>query len=223
MERFVRESRALSRIDHPNIVKIFEVGRDGRDSFIAMEYLAEGSLDRLLVEGSQLSEETVVALLLDVARGLEAALNAGILHRDVKPRNVFLGSGGGAKLGDFGLARLTDETTMTTEGRVFGTPAYLSPEAVLGQRVTWKADQYSLGIAAWELLVGRRPFRAPTLHGAAYQHLHRPLPALEECRPGVSRTLVEIVERMAAKRPEARFDSYGELMLALSSTRTRTA
>ncbi len=218
MQRFVRESQALSRIDHPNIVRILDVGQQGRDRFIAMEYLADGSLDDLIA-ARKLGEAEVLSLLIDICSGLAAALEVGVQHRDIKPRNIFLSSPQGAKVGDFGLARLSDETTITTEGKIFGTPAYLSPEMLTSQPVTWRADQYALGITAWELFARQRPFQASNLAEAAYQHTHEPLPPLAAKRPGLRPEVVAVVERMSAKDPDDRFPSYDHLLTALLALR----
>jgi len=175
--RLQREAQALARLEHPNIVRLYDFRRDGRDAAIIMEYVPGESLDRRLARG-EMSTDTALAVLTAVAAALEHAHSRGIVHRDVKPANVLLSESGEVKLADFGLARVLAGATAlrTRAGTVMGTPAYMAPEQVLGERVDERTDAYAYSVLAYELLTGQRPFAREDAQHMRDAHLFEPPP-----------------------------------------------
>ena len=210
LERFRRESQAMKRITHPHVVRVLADGIAHGEPFIVVEYFPDGSFNRYLNHTQPLDELEALGLVRDLANGLEATLEQGIVHRDIKPANIFLTPTGQIKIGDFGIANVADEVTLTEPGSILGTPSYISPELAQGLTATWKSDQYSLGICLFEMLAGERPFTAPTLEGILHQQMSEPIPDLRQ-RNGVSERTQSILVRMTEKEPEGRFDSYQRL------------
>jgi serine/threonine-protein kinase len=215
MQRFRRESLAMQKLDHPNIARVLEVGWHGREPYIAFEYFSRGSLDAELEARGPFPERDARATVLQVVSALSAALERGVIHRDVKLRNLFLSEDSTVKLGDFGLALIEGATTLTTHPVLMGTPAYMSPEQALGKPATWRSDQYSLGICFYELLAGQRPFWAETFDVLLFQHVNRPLPDISVAQPAVTAATRDLLRRMTAKKPVDRFESYAALAAAL--------
>jgi serine/threonine-protein kinase len=209
--RFLREARLAARLAHPNVVRVYDVGEDGDRPFIAMEYVDGETLGDLLTRRGPLPPDEVVQLGVQACRGLAAAHDAGLVHRDVKPQNLLLGRDGLLKLGDFGVAFGLEGTRLTTAGTVLGTAAYLAPEQARGEEVTAAADVYALGAVLYELLTGQPPRRAETLADLA-----RPV----EIQPpkGVPAALSTIVMRCLAADPEERPASAAELARDLAAT-----
>lgn len=227
MLRFQLEAQAMAKIRHPNIVPIFETGLHGdpphQELYLAMEYCSEGSLRDYLNRHHQMPPELAVRIAMEVVSGLAAALENGIVHRDIKPRNIFLSSAGNAMIGDFGLAKVEDETTISTLTQMKGTPGYISPEVFMGRAADWRSDQYALGVTLYELLAGHRPFSGHTIPEIMFKHVNVPPEDLHVVRPEVPRALAGVVARMLAKRPEERFSSYAELLDALKAAQARLA
>ncbi len=217
LERFLRESRVMKRIAHPHIVEVLDDGISHGEPFIVVEYFPGGSLDRYLRRHRSIVEAQALSWVRDLSGGLEAALELGIVHRDIKPANVFLAPTDRIKIGDFGIARASDEPTLTEPGSILGSPAYISPELARGRKATWKSDQYSLGICLFELIAGDRPFTADTLEGLLHLQMSEPLPNLSQ-RCAVSKETLSILARMTDKEPGQRFDSYQELGQALTAS-----
>jgi hypothetical protein len=215
MARFQREARAAARLQHPNIVTIFELGEVQGSLFIAMELLEGMDLAEAMQTRGRLRMEDKVRVVVDVCRGLDYAHKRGVVHRDVKPANIRILTDGTVKLVDFGIAHLTD-STMTQTGLVLGTPSYMAPEILAGGRVDHRADMWAVGVVLYELLAGARPYDAPTIAGLIYRIVHQPPapfdPALE-LPPG----LPEAVSRALAKDPGARFKDCAELARQLQA------
>ena len=152
--RFLREARLAARLSHPNVVRVFDVGEDGGRPFIAMEYVEGGTLADLVARRGALPAAEVAKLGLQMCAGLAAAHDAGLVHRDVKPQNLLLGTDGLLKLGDFGIAVGHEGTRVTLVGTVLGTAGYLAPEQARGEQVTAAADIYAVGAVLYELLTG---------------------------------------------------------------------
>jgi serine/threonine-protein kinase len=165
-KRFLREARAAARLTHPNIAVVHEVGEDGSVAFIAME-LVEGTTLRAILRARPLPFERVVPIALQIARALECAHDAKIVHRDLKPENVIVGKDDLVKIVDFGLAKQSvpaeTEGFQTDEGRVLGTPAYMSPEQARGKEVTAASDVFAFGVMLHEMITGTRPFAGASL------------------------------------------------------------
>ena len=215
LERFHREASMASSINHPNVVKIFEVGEDDGRHFAAMEYLPE-SLARVILGAGALPVERAAAFGIQIAEGLSAAHALGIVHRDVKPQNVLIGQDGSAKLTDFGIARAELLPTMTVTGAMMGTPHYMSPEQARGESADERSDVYSLGCVLYQMLTGEVPFKAETPLAVIRQHIEEQPRPVREVRRDVPQELASVVERAMAKAPERRFQTPGELAGLLS-------
>jgi serine/threonine protein kinase len=214
--RFTREALAAARLSSaPNTVTIFDVGEteEGRP-FIVMEYLPGGSLDDRLQRGAVEPEQALV-WLGQAARALDAAHAHGIVHRDVKPANLLLDDDGAVHVADFGVARATDLDPLTVAGTVVGTAGYLSPEQARGESADAASDRYALGVVAFELLTGERPFQRDTTAAEAAAHVHEPVPSIHERNPSLPPALDRCFRRALAKDPADRFRSNVELVRAL--------
>jgi eukaryotic-like serine/threonine-protein kinase len=216
-ERFTREALAAARLSgRPNIVTIFDVGEGDGRPFIVMEYLGGGSLDDRLREGP-ISPGQAVAWLRQAANALDAAHAEGVVHRDVKPGNLLLDRDGTLNVADFGIASAAGMDSMTKTGTVIGTAGYLSPEQAQGDRASPASDRYALGVVAWELLTGRRPFEGDTAAAEAAAHVHADVPRISEARPDLPPELDAVFDRALAKDPGARYGSAAELVADLDA------
>ncbi len=211
-ERFYREARAAARLQHPNIVTVFEAGDFQGTLFIAMELLDGQDLSQAL--HVQRSVEEKVKIVVEVCRGLDYAHKRGVIHRDVKPANIRLLPNGNIKIVDFGIARL-GESHMTQTGLVLGTPSYLAPEVLAGGRVDHRADLWAVGVVLYELLAGRKPYASPTFVTLAYQIVHEPLPPLGAETLGLPAGLEEVVGKALAKAAADRYADLAEMAEAL--------
>jgi len=220
--RIDREARAMARLgDHPNIVTVFDVVEEAGDPQIIAQYMAGGTLGERLAreESGRLAVGEVLRLGEELALALDHAHGLGIVHRDVKPANVWLTAEGTAKLGDFGLASMIDQSRLTTEGMVVGTVAYLSPEQAVGRAPDARADLYSLGVVLYELLTGRPPFLGDDAVAVIAQHLNTAPVATTWHTPGVPAALDALVLRLLAKDPAARSASAGDVVAELRRLR----
>jgi len=224
--RFQREARTAAQIsDRPHIVTIYDIGEHHEHAFIVMEYFAGGTVaDRLrAARGADdaIPRDTALRWLHEAAVGLDIAHAAEIVHRDVKPANLMLDAHDRLAVGDFGIARLADDTQMTQTGQVLGTAAYLSPEQALGQPATPASDRYALAVVAYELLVGARPFNAGPAAAQARQHVEAPPPRASQAQPGLPPAVDAVLARGLAKEPSERpltaTAFVGELELALDA------
>jgi WD40 repeat protein len=201
-ERFFREARAAARLQHPNVVTVFEAGDFEGTLYIAMELLEGEDLSRSL--HAPRSVEDRVRIVVEICRGLDYAHKRGVIHRDVKPANIRVLPGGGLKIMDFGVARLGD-SHMTQTGLVVGTPSYVSPEALTGVRVDHRADQWAVGIVLYEMLSGRKPYASPNFANLAHQIVHDPLPPADTAALGLPPGLWEVVTKSLSKSPSDRY------------------
>ncbi len=211
--RFEREARAAARLQHPNIVTIFELGETGGVLFIAMELLEGVDLAEAMTPPDRLSLPQKLRITIDMCRGLDFAHKRGVLHRDVKPANVRILKDGTLKIVDFGIARVDDQA-MTQTGVVLGTPGYMAPETLRGTPVDHRADMWAVGVVLYELLAGRRPFQADSFASLAYQIVFEPPPPL--LAPGaLPPGLVEVLGQALAKSPADRFRDLAQMADAL--------
>ena len=215
IERFRREASLAASIDHPNVVKIIEVGRDGDSYFIAMEFLPE-SLARVVQAGGPMDVGGAVEFAVQIAQGLAAAHALGIVHRDIKPQNILIGPDGRVKVTDFGIARAQALNTMTATGAIMGTPHYMSPEQARGRRADIRSDLYSLGCVLYQMLSGKVPFDADTPLGVLDMHRETPPPRIRQVRRDVPRAVEAVVDRCLEKDPARRYQTPQELVAALS-------
>jgi eukaryotic-like serine/threonine-protein kinase len=213
--RFTREAQAAARISgEPNTVTIFDVGEWNGRPYIVMEFLEGGSLEaRLKARGAQ-DPADVVRWLSEAAGALDAAHAAGIVHRDVKPGNLLLDGRGEARVADFGVASAVGLDSMTMTGTVLGTAGYLSPEQASGRRATTASDLYALGVVAFELLTGRRPYASDSPTAEAAAHVHAPIPSVS-AHSDLPRELDPVFRRALAKDPAERFPSARHFVSAL--------
>jgi serine/threonine protein kinase len=218
-ERLRREARAAARLGHPGVARVLDLGEDGGRPYLVMELLHGESLAERLARAGPLAPAEAVRVVAAAADALEAAHQAGIVHRDVKPGNVFLTRDGEVKLLDFGIASASNEAALTGGGLV-GTAAYLAPERALGHDATPAADLYALGVLLYELLAGRPPFAADSQMALAMAHVHgRPVP-LREAAPAVPPALAAACEQALAKDPAARPPSAANFAARLRSSLT---
>lgn len=214
--RFKNEALAAARLSGaPSTVTIFDVGEADGQAFIVMEFLEGGSLEQRLRTGRPDTAD-VLRWLEQTAAALDAGHAAGVIHRDVKPGNLLLDGHGRVHVADFGVASAAGLDSLTMTGMVLGTSGYLSPEQARGERATPASDRYALGVVAWELLTGRRPFEAETPTAEAAAHVNAPVPSIS--REGdLSPGLDPVFQRALAKDPAARYDSAADFVAALRS------
>lgn len=205
-DRFLQEYELIADIDHPNIVKIHDLGVGDDHAHIAMEYLDGGDLKQRIAAG--ISERDAVSYLRQIASALAEVHNVGILHRDLKPGNIMLRSDDSVALIDFGLAkRMRLAMEITGSGEIFGTPYYMSPEQGHGNGIDSRSDVYSLGVIFYEMLTGEKPFRGDSAMGIIYQHAQSPVPLL----PTPLAQHQALLNLLLAKHPDNRLGSVAEV------------
>jgi eukaryotic-like serine/threonine-protein kinase len=214
-QRFTREALAAARLSgEPNVVTIFDVGEHGSRPYIVMEHLGGGSLDDVLRREGAQAPPRVFTWLEQAGRALDAAHARGVVHRDVKPGNLLLDRERNVHVADFGIASAAGMDSLTMTGTVLGTAGYLSPEQAQGERATPASDRYALGVVAFELLTGSRPFEADSPTAEAAAHVNAPVPAVS-ARADVPPELDRSFARALAKDPGERFASCADFVAAL--------
>ncbi|MEK6245238.1 MAG: protein kinase [Pseudomonadota bacterium] len=212
-ERFLREARSAGRLNHPNIVTIYDVGEQDGVAYIAMELLEGKSLQQILRETPRLPIGTIAELVAQVADGLDLAQRFKITHRDVKPANIMVSADWRAKLTDFGVAHVAS-SSMTQTGSALGSPKYMSPEAVTGQPVDPRSDIFSLGVVLYEMLVRRTPFERAgdnTVFAVMHRIAGEPHGAVTQIDPQIPAAFNAILDRALAKSPDKRYQRAGEM------------
>jgi FixJ family two-component response regulator len=209
-DRFLQEYEVIARVNHRNVVRIFDLGIADDHAYLAMEYLSAGSLAERL--NAALDRGVAIDYARQIAGALAAIHGAGILHRDLKPANIMFREDGSLALIDFGLAKqMRLSAAITGTGQIFGTPYYMSPEQGHAEPTDERSDIYSLGCIFYEMLTGARPFTATTPMGVIYKHAHAPRPRLPESLA----TLQPVADRMLAIAPASRYQTAEELVAAL--------
>ena len=207
LERFLREGEALRALNHPNIVKMFEMVEKDDSHFIIMEYVSGGSLKSLMQREGRLPVDRALEISLDLCDALTRTHRLKIVHRDIKPANVLMAEDGTPRLADFGVAYFASKEPMTNEGMAMGTADYICPEALAGDTVDARADIWSLGILLFEMLAGRRPFSGDMPQKTLLAILTEVTPDLEELRPDIPVAVADLVYRMLEKDPNTRIPS----------------
>ena len=214
--RFFREAKAAGRLSHPNIVSIYDVGEQADFAFIAMDFVSGEPLSQLVSGGKETSPFDVYRIIHDVALALEYAHQNGIVHRDIKPGNIMHSAYPyQVKVADFGIARLMD-ASKTSTGEIFGSPLYMSPEQLKGEKVGPASDVYSLGVTFYQLLSGKLPFAGDNLASLAYDIIHGKPKTLRSVRKGLPASAARIINQCLQKNVNDRYESAGELANALN-------
>ena len=217
LKRFEREAKSLAKLSHPNIIGVIEYGEHLGTPYLVMEFLPAGTLKQQL--GKSMPWQKAVRLIVPVAHALGYAHNQKIVHRDVKPSNILITASGEPMLTDFGIAKLLEtedgQTLSTTTGVGVGTPEYMAPEQGLGNEVDARADIYSLGIVLYELITGRKPFRADTPMAVIVKHINEPLPRPKQFIPSLPDAVEKVLLKALAKKPQDRYQSMGAFAKAL--------
>ncbi len=209
-ERFIKEGKIIAQLNHPHIVTVYDIGIYQDFYYMAMEYIAGGTLKERIRKG--LSPQQALTLFIQIASALGYAHQRGFVHRDVKPANILFRRDDEAVLSDFGIAKSTqqDSTQLTAAGWTLGTPNYMSPEQALGQGVDGRSDLYSLGVVLYEMLTKERPYQGTDSFSTALLHISAPIPRL----PATLINYQAIIDRLLAKSPEARFAQASEAIAA---------
>ena len=218
--RFRREALSAAKLQHPNIVQVFDSGQDPASErhYIVMEYVDGPSAADMLRERKQLEIDETVKLVRDACHGLEYAHRAGVVHRDVKPGNLlFAEEMGATKLADFGIAKAAEQTRITQVGSVLGTAAYLSPEQARGEEAGPASDIYSLGVCAYQFLTGRLPHEYASLTELALKQQSDPVAPLTDYRPEVPPELDDAVRLALEREPAARYSNALEMAEAIEA------
>ncbi len=219
VERFQREARTSARLEHPNIIPIYRVGKAGRIIYFVMKFLRGKPLSTVLTARGSLPPAEIKKILAEVGRALAYAHKKEIVHRDIKPDNIMFDEHGHAVVTDFGIAKAASGGKLTGTGMSIGTPHYMSPEQAKAQPLDGRSDLYSLGVVAYQCLTGGVPFDGEDSFSIGYKHIMEeiPTPPLDNSE---KRQLFEIVRKMMAKTPAQRFQSADELVSVLESGRS---
>jgi serine/threonine-protein kinase len=204
VNRFIGEAKSVARLSHPNVVSVFDQGRDGSYLYLAMEYLPGRTLRNLLDERGWFPPREALAIMVPLLSGLAAAHRAGLVHRDVKPENVLIAPDGHLKVVDFGLARALTMGNQTRTGQILGTVAYLAPEQVTGTGADARTDIYAAGIVLFELLTGTKPHTGESPLSVAYKHVNESVPAPSRLAGGISPEVDRLVLRATSRDPAGR-------------------
>jgi len=216
--RFKREARVVAKLDHPNIVPVYDFAEEDGHPYLVMKFI-EGETLKERMTRSPLPPEEIVRVAEAIGDALGYAHRQGILHRDVKPSNVLIGPDGHVYLADFGLARIAQETSATlTAGALIGTPHYISPEQAIGAKdLNEGTDIYSFGVMLYEMTVGRPPFVGDTPLSVIYNHIHKPFPMPRSINPSVPEAMDWVFLKALAKEPAERYASVNEMIAAFKS------
>lgn len=218
LQRFEQEARAAGGLSDPNIVQVFMIGHEDNAHFIVQEYIQGLNLSQWFRKHGCPDFLTGLKWMKQVASALKAASAAGIVHRDIKPENIMLTRSGDAKVTDFGLAQLNESNeklNLTQQGTTMGTPWYMSPEQIQGEKLDHRCDQYSFGVTCYHMFAGQPPFPGKNSVSVAVKHLKEDARPLQEHRQDLPHALCDVIHRMMSKSPDDRFGSPDELLQAL--------
>lgn len=211
--RFKHESRSVAGLSHPNVVSVYDVGEDNGIYFIVMEYVKGCTLKEYIKTQGKIEVTKAVAIAIKVARAIKYAHDNGIVHRDIKPQNILIGDDDAVKVADFGIARTTQSTTITTSGsNILGSVHYFSPEQARGGYVDAKSDIYSFGVVLYEMLTGTVPFQGENVVSIALKHINEKIKSPVELNPDVTSNLQLIIEKCVEKEPRSRYKDVAVLL-----------
>lgn len=212
--RFEREARIVAALVHPAIVQVYDFGGD----YLVMELVSGQELRALLRAGRRFAATEIAALLISLADGLDHAHQAGIIHRDVKPANIFITGAGQPKLADFGVAKMRGDegAELTMAGEVLGTPRYMSPEQIRAEPLDGRSDQFALAVVVYEMLAGKSPFAADSISAILHKVLNERPAAFDERSAGCPPAIAAVLQRALSKAPADRYDSCGKFARAFA-------
>ncbi|MCX7020176.1 MAG: serine/threonine-protein kinase [bacterium] len=219
--RFYREARAVARLNHPNIIHLYQIGEHDGILYFVMEWVDGESLSEKIKSDGRLELPAAIGVMMQITEGLSYACLNAIVHRDIKPGNILIDKSGRVKLADFGLAKILEvDSQVTMPGATMGSPNFMSPESAKGEATDHRSDIYSLGITFYQMLTGKLPYTAPTPVGVLLKQIQEPLPEPETLQLIEGGAALTVIKRMTAKRPADRYASYDELRQALAALET---
>jgi len=223
IERFRSEACSAARLSHPNIVRVYDVGEEGKINYIVMEYIHGDTLKTAIRKKAPFDSRSTINVAIQIASALSQAHKAHIVHRDIKPQNILVGTDGVVKVTDFGIARAARATTMTTTANAAGSVHYFSPEQARGGYVDEKSDIYSLGITMFEMITGVLPFQGNNSVSIALKHINEELPDIRQYNPNCTPSLEGIIKKATMKKADERYASIDLMLADLMRARTEVA
>ncbi len=214
-ERLFREAQSAGMLSHPGIVTIYDIAEENGMAYIFMEFVNGPPLEKMLLAAQTPDKETLLTIFRQTAAALDYAHKKGIVHRDVKPANIMIHEDGAAKVTDFGVAKIVSQQ-MTVAGTMMGTPSYMSPEQIQGGEITGRTDQFSMGVMAYEILTGEKPFTADYLPTLLYRIVREdPVPP-QRLNKTLSSQIEAVLRKSLAKRAADRFETCTDFIAALA-------
>ncbi|WP_313530232.1 protein kinase domain-containing protein [Anaerotignum sp.] len=223
IDRFRSEACSAARLSHPNIVRVYDVGEDGEISYIVMEYIHGDTLKQAIRQKAPFDSRSTLNVSIQIASALAQAHKAHIVHRDIKPQNILVGTDGVIKVTDFGIARAATASTMTTTANAAGSVHYFSPEQARGGYVDEKSDIYSLGITMFEMITGVLPFQGHNSVSIALKHINEELPDIKQYNPNCTPAIEGIIKKATMKKADERYATIEQMLSDLIRARTDTA
>ncbi|MFV0254592.1 MAG: Stk1 family PASTA domain-containing Ser/Thr kinase [Erysipelotrichaceae bacterium] len=215
--RFQREANAATTLNHPNIVKVYDVGNDNNKHYIVMEYVRGKSLKQVINRRGAIPFNEALYIMKELTEAIIAAHDKGIIHRDIKPQNILITDDGSIKITDFGIAMAQDALQLTVSDSVMGSVHYLAPELAKGTTASFQSDIYSLGIVFYEMLSGELPYRADAPVQIALKHIKEEMPYIKDQNPEVPQSIENVIIRATAKSPSQRYSSCKEMLVDIAN------
>ncbi|MDH3349369.1 MAG: serine/threonine protein kinase, partial [Desulfobulbaceae bacterium] len=214
-QRFLQEAKVIAKLEHPNILPVHDFGKSGNYTYLVMRLVEGGCLSDLM-HGPPLSFSEINRVISQVGSALDYAHRNGVIHRDIKPANILIDQLGNCLLTDFGVAKMVESSShLTKTGGILGTPAYISPEQGMGQKIDHRTDIYSLGVILYQMVVGILPYNAETPMAVVIKHIHDPLPPPSQRCPTIPEAIEQVILKALTKKPIDRFDTAGTMVTAL--------